>query len=69
MGVGLALPAAGAVFGTALVVESLLANNDDLGNGELTIEDGENRVRLTGNDTRSDLTVTKSIIRGECSSQ
>lgn len=45
VGVGLAFPVSGAVFGSVLVLEGLFAKNDDVGQGTFTINDGSNRLR------------------------
>lgn len=66
VGVGIAFPVAGAVFGSVLVLEGLFAKNDDVGHGTFTIEDGPNRLRLSGKDTSSIVTVRKDIISGRC---
>ena len=66
VGVGIAFPAAGAVFGSLLVLEGLFAKNDDVGQGTFSIEDGSNRLRLSGKDTSSIVTVRKDIIDGSC---
>lgn len=55
-----------AVFGAGLVLEGLLANNDDVGQGSFTLEDGQNRFMLSGKDTRSVIRINKEVIDGSC---
>lgn len=65
VGVGIAFPVAGAVFGGALVLEGLLAKNDDLGQGEFFLEDGDNDLYLSGRGSRSIVRVRK-IVHDDC---
>ncbi|MGB5811721.1 MAG: hypothetical protein WBG86_14385 [Polyangiales bacterium] len=59
-------PVTVAVFGAGLVLEGLLAKNDDVGQGNFTLEDGSNRFMLSGRDTRSIVTVSKEVVAGSC---
>ena len=59
-------PVTAAVFGSILVLEGLFAKNDDVGTGEFVIEDGSNRLRLTGKNTRSTVAVRKDVLSGTC---
>lgn len=66
LGIGAVYPVTGLVFEVALLAESLFARNDDVGQGAFTIEDGPNRLMLSGKDTRSIVTVRKDILSGAC---
>lgn len=65
-GLGIFFPLTGLAIGGGLILESLFTRNDDLGQAEFNLDPGDNRLSLSGRDTRSIVTVAVNVLDGDC---